>query len=90
MNHKRGYFQVFRYKFKFWTSRKNTYLFQGIEINAELAMKLYPNWIMRVYHDISDPEKIQQMQSLEDRYGHILDFCFAGDLPELGNVSGLV
>jgi hypothetical protein len=53
-------------------------------------MKLYPNWIMRVYHDISDPEKIQQMQSLEDRYGHILDFCFAGDLPEHGNVSSLV
>lgn len=51
-------------------------------------MKLYPNWVMRVYHDITDGSMNSTLDSLQNRLGHILDLCFVGNLPGYGNIIG--
>ena len=53
-------------------------------------MKLYPDWVMRVYHDITDGSMNSTLDSLQSRFGHILDFCFVGNLPGYGNIRGLM
>jgi hypothetical protein len=62
------------------------FTFQGIEINAELLTKLYTNWTMRVYHDISDASAFKVLENLENHFGNVLDLCFVGNLPHYGNL----
>jgi hypothetical protein len=61
---------------------------KGIAKNAQLMMDLYPDWVMRVYHDIIDGSMNSTLDSLQSRFGHVLDFCFVGNLPGYGNVRG--
>jgi hypothetical protein len=63
---------------------------QGIEKNAQVLKKLYPGWVMRVYHDVSpsDAPTTAQLNQLTDQYKDILDTCYVGDLPHYGNMLG--
>ncbi|XP_059470599.1 uncharacterized protein LOC132193751 [Neocloeon triangulifer] len=63
--------------------------FSGIEENAKLIQKIYPNWTMRVYHDIKDEGRFHQiLDDLEQKFGKVLDLCFVGNLPIFGNILG--
>ncbi|XP_059471537.1 uncharacterized protein LOC132194342 isoform X2 [Neocloeon triangulifer] len=62
--------------------------FEGIEINANLIRELYPNWIMRLYHDIRKGRLNTTLDRLELSYGETLDLCFVGNIPGYGNLIG--
>jgi len=52
-------------------------------------IKYYPNWVMRVYHDITDGSMNETLKNLEERFGNVLDLCFTGNLPGYGNLIGI-
>lgn len=60
-----------------------TYLYQLI---ADMN-KLYPDWILRVYHDSTIESEL--ICSIECTYNHV-DFCNASALGSLGSVSSFV
>jgi hypothetical protein len=63
---------------------------QGIQENAERMPQLYPNWKMRVYHNLQEDEDMNRLCQMQCVYSHVLDTCFVGDLPGYGNISGTV
>ena len=63
---------------------------QGVGGNADLIPVLVgPEWVMRVYHDISPDDILRQelIQPIEDFYPHV-DFCYVRDIEGFGNLSG--
>ncbi|KAF4528042.1 hypothetical protein B566_EDAN016662 [Ephemera danica] len=63
--------------------------FQGIRRNAQRIQQLYPDWVMRVYHNASDPHARQLLCQTQCSYGEFLDTCFVGDLPGYGNLTDI-
>ncbi|CAB3377639.1 Hypothetical predicted protein [Cloeon dipterum] len=60
---------------------------EGIEINARLVRSHYPNWIMRVYHNMSADQGQFKMilEFLKMSYGDVLDMCYVDAIPDIGN-----
>lgn len=45
-------------------------------------------WIMRIYHDADGGERLDFMCNVSCHHPHV-DLCYAGDIPQLGNLTGL-
>ncbi|KAF4531550.1 hypothetical protein B566_EDAN015514, partial [Ephemera danica] len=50
---------------------------------------LYPDWVMRVYHNASDPHVRHLLCQMQCSYGEFLETCFVGELPGYGNLTGI-
>ena len=62
--------------------------FGGISLNAAAIEKLYPDFVMRVYHNISSSSS-KTLCELECRFPN-LDFCNVTDNPGLGNLNEIL
>ena len=60
--------------------------FEGMARNAEAVKELFPDWTIRIYHNLTDTEDLKQLCSLECKYDHV-DMCNVGNNPMLGNMN---
>lgn len=61
--------------------------FEGIEMNAKAVKDLFPDWTVRVYHNVTDD--MDPLCALECRFDN-LDFCDVSRNPMLGNLNGVL
>ena len=60
---------------KFIENNVNRVFFDGLKTNLNLLPKFYPNWMIRIYHDIHEEDPLSEMfHEIAQIYNYV-DFC---------------